>query len=87
MRKLILFLIIPVLFSTTACKKFIDVNKSPNNPEKVPPSVLLSNTTVGIAWANANDLSRVTSLITQHIAGTASQALDYDVSAFELEHG
>lgn len=83
MRKIILFLIIPVLFSTTACKKFIDVNKSPNNPEKVPPSVLLSNTTVGIAWANSNDLNRVTSLIMQHIAGTASQALDYDVYKLE----
>lgn len=76
MRKLILFLIIPVLFS--ACKKYLDVNRTPNNPTAVPPGILLPNTTVGIAWANANDLSRVTSLLVQHIAGIASQAVDYD---------
>jgi hypothetical protein len=79
MRKLILFLIIPVLISSPACKKFIDVNKTPNNPTTVPPSVLLPTTTTGIAFANANDLDRATSVIIQHLAGTGSQALDYDV--------
>lgn len=79
MRKLILFLIIPVLFASSSCKKFIDVNHSPNNPTSVPPSTLLPTTTVGIAFANANDLDRATSVIVQHLAGTGSQALDYDV--------
>lgn len=79
MRKLILFLIIPVLFASSSCKKFIDVNKSPNNPTSVPPSTLLPTTTVGIAFANSNDLDRATSVIVQHLAGTGSQALDYDV--------
>ena len=83
MRKLILFLIIPVLFSSSACKKFLDVNQNPNNPEKVPPSVLLAQTTIGIAFANANDLDRATSVIIQHLAGTGSQALDYDVYKLE----
>jgi hypothetical protein len=78
MRKLFLFIIIPVLFSTSACKKYLDTNKSPNNPEKVPPSVLLPETTIGIGFANTNDLNRATSVIMQHLAGTASQAVDYD---------
>jgi hypothetical protein len=79
MRKLILILIIPVLFSSTACKKYLDVNQSPNNPTSVPPSTLLPTTTVGIAFANSNDLDRATSVIMQQLAGTGSQALDYDV--------
>jgi hypothetical protein len=83
MRKLILFIIIPVLFSTSACKKYLDINQNPNNPEKVPPSVLLPETTIGIAFANVNDLDRATSCIIQHIAGTGSQALDYDVYRLE----
>jgi hypothetical protein len=81
MRKLILFLIILALFSS--CKKYLDVNDTPNNPISVPPSVLLPTTTMGIAFANANDLDRATSLLVQHIAGIASQAADYDVYKLE----
>lgn len=81
MRKLILFLIILALF--TSCKKYLDVNRTPNNPTSVPPSVLLPTTTIAIAFANANDLSRATSLMMQHIAGIASQAVDYDVYKLE----
>lgn len=81
MRKLILFIIILALFAS--CKKYLDVNETPNNPTSVPPSVLLPTTTVGIAFANTNDLDRVTSLLVQHIAGIASQAADYDVYKLE----
>lgn len=81
MRKLIMFLIILALFSS--CKKYLDVNETPNNPTSVPPSVLLPTTTVGLAFANTNDLDRATSLLVQHIAGIASQAADYDVYKLE----
>jgi hypothetical protein len=77
MQKLILSLIIMALFSS--CKKFMDVNKTPNNPTIVPPSVMLPTTTIALGFAVGNDLARATSLIVQHQAGTASQALDYDV--------
>ncbi|OQP64960.1 hypothetical protein A3860_19630 [Niastella vici] len=83
MKKLILFLIIPVLFSSIACKKYLDVNQTPNNPTSVPPGTLLPTTTAALAFANANDLDRVTSVIIQHLAGTGSQALDYDVYKLE----
>lgn len=83
MRKLILYLIIPVLFSSAGCKKFLDVNQTPNNPTSVPPSTLLPTTTVAIAFANANDLDRATSVLIQHLAGTGSQASDYDVYKLE----
>ncbi|HEY1199374.1 MAG TPA: SusD/RagB family nutrient-binding outer membrane lipoprotein, partial [Niastella sp.] len=69
MRKLILFLIILALVSS--CKKYLDVNQTPNNPTSVPPSVLLPTITTSIAFANTNDLDRATSLIMQHIAGLA----------------
>jgi hypothetical protein len=76
-----MFLIILALFSS--CKKYLDVNETPNNPTSVPPSVLLPTTTMGIAFANTNDLNRATSLLVQHIAGIASQAADYDVYKLE----
>src|SRR5690242_5484548 len=81
MRKLILFLTILALFSS--CKKFLDVNDTPNNPISVPPKVLLSTTTLGLGFATGNDLNRVTSLLIQHIAGLGTQAVDYD--AYKIE--
>lgn len=81
MRKLILFLIILALVSS--CKKYLDVNQTPNNPTSVPPSVLLPTITTAIAFANTNDLDRATSLLMQHIAGLSSQAADYDVYKLE----
>jgi hypothetical protein len=80
MRKLIIFSII-ILFAS--CKKYIDVNQTPNDPTVVPPSALLTTTTIAIAFANANDLNRATSLLVQHIAGVASQAVQYDVFTLE----
>ena len=73
----ILFLSFSVLF--ISCKKFLDVNKTPNNPLTVPPSTLLPTATVAIAFANSNDLDRATSAIIQHIAGVANQTASYDV--------
>ena len=78
MKKLsILFLLSLVLF--TSCKKFLDVNQTPNNPTTVPPSTILPNTTVALGFANGNDLNRATSALVQHIAGVANQTAAYDV--------
>ncbi|GAC1594972.1 MAG: SusD/RagB family nutrient-binding outer membrane lipoprotein [Ginsengibacter sp.] len=63
----------------TSCKKFLDVNTSPNNAPAVPPSTLLPTTTVGIAFANSNDLARATEALVQHIAGVGNQVASYDV--------
>src|SRR5258705_195107 len=71
----------PLLFLITlvSCKKYLDVNTTPNNPVAVPPSVILPTTTIGMAFANANDLGRATSALVQHIAGVANQTAAYDV--------
>lgn len=65
-----------------SCKKYLDVNTSPNAPTTVPPSVLLPTTEIGIAFANSNDLDRATSAIMQQIAGVANQTQGYDVYNF-----
>jgi hypothetical protein len=69
-----------VLFGS--CKKYLDVNTTPNNPTVVPASVLLPETTIGIAFANGNDLDRASSALIQQIAGVANQTQGYDVYNF-----
>lgn len=72
-----------ILFSAVifaSCKKgFLDVNTTPNNPTVVPPTVILPNTTIAIAFANANDLGRAASVLVQHTAGVANQVGAYDI--------
>jgi len=65
-----------------SCKKYLNVNTSPNSPTTVPPSVLLPTTEIGIGFANSNDLDRATSAIMQQIAGVANQTQGYDVYNF-----
>src|SRR5882757_321709 len=74
---LLLALVIGML--STSCKKYLDVNTTPNNPTAVPPSTILPTTTIGLAFANSNDLDRATSALVQHIAGVANQTAAYDV--------
>ena len=81
MRKFII--IIGTLALFTSCKKYLDVNKTPNNPLSVPANTLLPEITVAIAFANGNDLDRVTSALTQHIAGVANQTAAYDVYSLD----
>src|ERR1700750_996608 len=76
-----IFFIAPLLFS---CDKFIDVNQNPNNPTDVPPSTILPTTTVGMAFANSNELGRAASVLIQQNAGAANQALQYD--RFDLDN-
>lgn len=59
--------------------KFLDVNNDPNNPTDVPPKVLLPTAEIGTAFVNGNELGRVASLLVQHNAGTANQALGFDI--------
>lgn len=79
--KLIPFMFMSLLMLFISCNKndFLDVNDNPNNPTDVPPKVLLPSTTVGMAFVNGNELGRVASLLMQHNAGTANQAIGFDV--------
>lgn len=66
---------------STGCSKsdFLDINTDPNNPADVSPRVLLPSATYALAFTNGNELSRVASLLVQHNAGSANQALGFDV--------
>lgn len=77
MKKLLIIII--ALSTFTSCKKYLDVNNTPNNPLAVPPSTILPTATIAMAFANSNDLNRVTSALAQHIAGVANQTAAYDV--------
>ncbi len=79
MKKISIILFASTLILTGCKKGFLDVNSTPNNPIAVPPSVILPNTTIAIAFANANDLNRAASVLVQHTAGVANQVLAYDV--------
>ena len=76
--KRISFLIL-LFLSFTSCKRYLDVNTTPNNPTSVPPITILPTTTIGLAFANSNDLDRAASALVQHIAGVANQTAAYDV--------
>ncbi len=78
MKKISLYLVL-IAVGFGSCKKFIDVNNTPNNSLIDPPSTILPTTTIAIAFANSNDLNRATSALVQHIAGVANQTAAYDV--------
>ncbi|MEZ0484108.1 SusD/RagB family nutrient-binding outer membrane lipoprotein [Fibrella aquatica] len=70
--------LLPLLAGLGGCTKFLDVNVTPNNPTSVPPSVLLPAAQVGSAFANANELNRFASVVTQQLAGAAGSPAAYD---------
>lgn len=81
MRKFLI--LIAVVAGLTSCKKFLDVNETPNNPTDVPPKLLLPNTTIGTAWAAGNYMNRAASILIQHNAGLSGDPNEYDV--YELD--
>ena len=82
MKKIISILLLSGVL-VSSCKKYLDVNNTPNNPLAVPPSTILPTTTIALGFANGNDLNRVTSALVQHIAGVANQTATYDVYALD----
>jgi hypothetical protein len=85
MKKIILYLVIISLL-TTSCDKYLsDVRRDVNNPTDVPSKLLLPTLTIGAAWANANHMGRAASLLVQHNAGISGDPANFDV--YELEGG
>jgi hypothetical protein len=63
------------------CNDFLDVNDSPNNPLDVPLPTLLSSALVGTGFANANELNRFGSTVSDYTYGAAGGPQGYDVYA------
>ncbi|QQT27340.1 SusD/RagB family nutrient-binding outer membrane lipoprotein [Sphingobacterium spiritivorum] len=77
MKKILLYTLAgSLLFSS--CNDFVDVNDNPNAALEVPSKVLLPTTSIGIGWANANELGRCAAVLMQYNAGLANSALTYD---------
>ena len=76
MKKTLIFAL--CLLSLASCKKFLDINDNPNLPTEGPAKVLLPNTTIGIGWANQNELGRVSSILVQYTAGIGNNPATYD---------
>ena len=79
MKKLIILISIFSAGLLSCTKGFLDVNSTPNNPTSVPPTVILPNTTIAIAFANGNDLNRAASVLVQQAAGVGNQVAAYDI--------
>ena len=80
MKNLILILSVLLVIS---CQNEIDTfNENPNNPSNVTPALLLTQAEVATFNIHSGDLSRITSLLTQQIAGNDAQYLAYATYSF-----
>lgn len=77
MKKIAVLLLTIAVFAS--CEKFLDVNKTPNNPTNVPPATILPSTSVAMGFLNTNALGQASSLLVQHVAGVLNQPASYDV--------
>ena len=62
-----------------SCDRFLDVNTSPNNPEKATVKTLLPTALAGTAFANSNELNRFASTIMSVTAGVSNSPSNYDI--------
>jgi len=63
------------------CADFLDVNNSPNNPLDVPLNTLLTSALVADGFANANELNRFFSTVSDYTYGAANGPASYDIYA------
>jgi Starch-binding associating with outer membrane len=60
------------------CADFLDVNDTPNNPLDVPQSTILPSALVATGFANANELNRFYSTVSDYLYGAAGGPAAYD---------
>jgi len=77
MKKILFFCVMITMLGS--CKKFLEVNTNPNSPTDVPPKLLLPTTSVGIAWANGNQLGRAASILMQYNSGINGNPGAFDI--------
>ena len=75
------------ILGLTSCKKFLDVNKDPDNipADKPPLAQLLTSAQVNLAFEGGSDLYRYSTLIAQQLSGQASQPNQtYEYSRYNI---
>jgi hypothetical protein len=76
--KISLYIILCTLIHLSCSKSYLDINTDPNNPTDVPAKTLLPTTTMGMAFANSNELGKVAAHLMQYSAGVSGNAYSYD---------
>jgi hypothetical protein len=71
-------LIAAMVLLASSCSEFFDINESPNSPDKVPPSIMMSTSLAASAFANSNELNRFASTIMSVTAGAGGEPAAYD---------
>lgn len=94
-RNSIIFSIAILAISLSSCKKYLDINKDPDNilAKQAPLDLLLTNTTVNIGFDGGSDLFRYSALLSQQLSGqttggeTQTQAFEkYNIQSADVNN-
>lgn len=81
MKRSVIFSIIAILLiSQLGCKKYFDVNESPNDPKDASVDFMLPAIQVSMFLDHNGHLARLTSMLLHHSAGTDRQYQAYDLT-------
>ncbi|MCL6524623.1 MAG: SusD/RagB family nutrient-binding outer membrane lipoprotein [Thermoflavifilum sp.] len=76
-----------LLGSVTSCKKYIDINISPNSPLNVSPDVVLTAAEVNLGYAvGGADISLITAIFKKEIVGSDRQFFAYQSYFFVADN-
>lgn len=79
MKKVFIFLALPLLFMAESCSKFTEgYGESPNNPTKATPPLILSAAELGLYSTYTGTLARISATLTQQTGGVQAQMLEID---------
>lgn len=74
MKKIFIYLALPILLVGSACSSFVEgINESPNSPTAVNNALLLTSAQLATFSVYSGQLARLSSVLTQHSAGTDFQ--------------
>jgi len=79
MKKVLIFLALPLLFMAESCSKFTEgYGESPNNPTIATPPLILSSAELGLYASYTGTLARISAILTQQAGGVQAQMLEID---------
>ncbi|SFW39089.1 SusD/RagB family nutrient-binding outer membrane lipoprotein [Chitinophaga sancti] len=79
MKKVLIFLALPLLFMAESCSKFTEgYGDSPNNPTIATPPLILSSAELGLYASYTGTLARISAILTQQAGGVQAQMLEID---------